>query len=105
MALLLTKLLVVLLRASDGIGPPLSFAAPFVLLYQDAWVVLAFAGLDLGAQRFTRPADGTEGDDGLSRAGRIAARIAFGVGLALVVYSAINIPITRLFSTPLTASM
>jgi|GEM_PF-578304 len=91
-ALVLVKLLVVCLRASDGIAPPLSFATPLVLLYQDAWVVLGFLGLDLLAQR-------------LSHGSRAWARIAFALGLFLVGYAALNIPLTRLFATPLTASM
>lgn len=91
-ALVLTKLLVLGLRASDGIAPPLAFASPIVLTYQDAWVVLGFLGCDLLLQRLTHTS-------------RRAARIALTVGLLLVVYSALNIPVTRLFSTPLTASM
>ncbi len=83
-ALVIAKLLVLVLRASDGIAPPPSFATPLVLLYQDAWVVLAFLALDIALAR---------------------PRLMFALGLVLVVYAAINVPVARLFSTPLTASM
>ena len=83
-ALVLAKVLVVALRASDGVPPPSSFATPLVLVYQDAWVVLAFLALDIAIAR---------------------PRLMFAVGLVIALYAAINVPVARLFSTPLTASM
>ncbi|MCC6624572.1 MAG: sulfatase-like hydrolase/transferase [Deltaproteobacteria bacterium] len=95
-ALALAKLALVVLRAADGIAPPAHPFAPFVLLFEDAWLTGLLLLADLGLMRLL--------------AGRPRAATAVGVGLwvvagAAVLWAAINVPVARLFSTPLTASM
>ncbi|HEX2877446.1 MAG TPA: sulfatase [Polyangiaceae bacterium] len=88
------KAALVALRLADG-GHSL-FATPaaaFVLLYQDAGVVLAWVVLDATAlvllARHTR---------WVNRAGWLAYSVVAG-------YVAVNVPVARVFSTPLTYSM
>lgn len=87
------KLVLVLLRAADGdaaglLGP----WAPPTLLYQELWPAIGLYGLDrallsLGTW-LKRPV--------------LADRLCWGLYALLAVYTAINVPIARQFSTPLT---
>jgi len=87
------KLVLVLLRAADGdaaglLGP----WAPPTLLYQELWPVIGLYGLDrallsLGTW-LKRPV--------------LADRLCWGLYALLAGYTAINVPIARQFSTPLT---
>lgn len=91
-ALVLAKVLLLALRASDGVPIPWSPLLPSTLVYEDLWVVLPFAALDV-ALTLALPAS------------RARAFATVSLGLLLVLYTAINIPIARALSTPLTAPM
>jgi len=94
-ALALAKLMLAILRASDGVPLMGSALTPVVMVYQDAWVVLALLLADNGLARLTggRPA--------LQR----ALGTVFWVGAALLVlWSALNVPVARVLSTPLTTA-
>ena len=87
------KLAAIVLRIVDGGGGALRTPfAPLAMLYQDVVLVAAFALLDALAAR-TFPA----------APGRNA--VAWGVAWVLVAYSALNVAVARVFSTPLTRSM
>jgi phosphoglycerol transferase MdoB-like AlkP superfamily enzyme len=84
------------LRAFDGGGRGLLSAwSPAVLIYQDLWLLLAFAALEAAlagvAARWPRAG--------------AAARAAVSVGYGMAcVWVAVNVPVARLFSTPATFS-
>lgn len=87
------KLALLLLRASDGVGPgPYTPWLPAVLLYQEIWAVLAVLAVDrallsLGTW-LKRPV--------------WADRLGWGLYAAVAGYVALNVPIARQFGTPLT---
>jgi arylsulfatase A-like enzyme len=90
------KLVLIALRVVDGGGRSLASGwAPFALLYQDAIVVLLVFTLDAVVSHVTR--------DSPRRA--VVDRIWWGIVCLLLVYSAFNVAVARVFSTPLTASM
>ena len=84
-ASLLLVLVLAKVAALSGHVIPLSWWSPVAYLWQDALVVLIFAGVEwfMGARR----------------------GVAWVIYVALVMYVAINIPVTRVLSTPLTWSM
>ena len=86
--LLVAKLLVLLLRASDGGAPPPAIAWP-ALIHHDVIVIGAFVTVD--ALLSTR-----------ARAANIVLWIIYG---CLALLTAVNVPVARLFATPLTYSM
>lgn len=91
---LAAKTALMALRMVDGAEPAFATpAAALVLLYQDAGVALAWAVLDLTALGVF-----TAHERAVNRSGWLA------YGLATL-YAAINVPIARVFSTPLTYSM
>jgi arylsulfatase A-like enzyme len=88
------KVALVALRVVDG--GEAAFASPaavLVLLYQDAGVALAWAALDITALGLFSAQERV-----VNRGGWIAYALA-------VLYVAVNVPIARVFSTPLTHSM
>jgi hypothetical protein len=87
------KLILVSLRIHDGAAAGLRTAwAPVTLLYQEVWAALAWFVLDLMIVRagmvLGRPV--------------LADRLCWGVYALLAGYVAINVPVARQFSTPLT---
>jgi len=95
-ALVVAKLALVLLRASDGIAPPAHPLVPFVMLFEDAWLtgLLLLADLGLGRALAGRP-----------RGAKVAGVVLWIVVGTVVLWAAINVPVARLFSTPLTSTM
>lgn len=85
--LLAAKLALCALRLADG-GAALLLDArvPLALVYEDAWLVGGFALCDLAL-------------------GRLSARASWLAVWALLGYSAFNVAVARVFSTPLTVSM
>jgi hypothetical protein len=61
---------------------PMSWWSPIAYVWQDALVVLAFAAVELGLGRHKR--------------------IAWGLYAAAAIYAAVNVPVARVLSTPLT---
>jgi arylsulfatase A-like enzyme len=91
------KALLVILRLSDGSGRTLvSPWTPIAFLYQDMMVALGFCAVDLTARAILRR---------FRRATPWLERGAFAAYGGLAVYVAINIPVARISSTPLTYSM
>jgi len=91
------KVVVVALRVADGGGRSLATAWSVpALLYQDFALVLGVFALDYGAARLLADKP---------RPRRIAAGVAWTLVCALVAYSALNVPVARVFSTPLTVAM
>jgi lipoteichoic acid synthase len=87
------KLVLVALRIADGAAAGLATPwAPATLLYQEIWAALGLLALDRAALALgtwlKRPV--------------LSDRLMWGLYAALAVYAAINVPIARQFSTPLT---
>ena len=86
--LLLAKAVILFLRALDGnkgvLGSPLAVPA---LLAADLGAALGWAGLDALSQRWRR--------------GR-GEKLGWALYFAVAVYAASNVPVTRMFATPLT---
>ncbi|MEZ4268291.1 MAG: sulfatase-like hydrolase/transferase [Myxococcota bacterium] len=96
-ALIVAKACVVALRVADGGGGGLaSWLAPLGLLHEDALTALAFSACD-GLLLL------------LARRSKLAAQLFDGVAwpllVAIVAYSALNVPVARVLSTPLTYPM
>lgn len=90
------KLVLVSLRVADGGGRSLASGwTPFALAYQDVIVVLVVFSLDAVFTHVTRASE---------RRAWVDRALWILVGV-LVVYSAFNVAVARVFSTPLTASM
>ncbi len=91
------KACLLLIRVIDGHGGPLrSGWTPFAFLYQDVWALCAFAALDLGlAQAFRRSASATSW----------SGRLLWALYLFIAGYVAFNVPVARVFGTPLTYSI
>jgi lipoteichoic acid synthase len=89
--LVLAKLAVLLLRAIDGGAPPSAAAWP-ALVHHDAIVAAAFGAVDAALAR-------------LARRRRWAEITAWTAYALIAVYVALNVPVARLFATPLTYSM
>lgn len=88
----LAKAVIVVVRLADGGGRALwSPWTPLGLLQQDVWVALMFAGCELLLERIRRPAPA-----------RWAGRALWACYAAAAAYTAINVPVARVFSTPLT---
>ena len=88
------KAVLVVLRSVDG-GQAL-FSSPLaalVLFHQDAAVVLVCGAIDVAALLL------------LARYQRAVQRVAWSAYAVIALYVAINVPIARVFSTPLTHSM
>jgi hypothetical protein len=87
------KLTLLAVRAVDGTARGLASAwAPLALVYLDVWVVLAWGALDLALVRLARGRRWAQAWGG----------IAWGLYALAVAYSALNVPVARVFSTPLT---
>lgn len=87
------KLVLALLRVEDGAASGLATPwAPVILLYQEIWAALALFAVDRTAVGLgtwlKRPV--------------LTDRLLWGLYALLAVYTAINVPIARQFSTPLT---
>jgi arylsulfatase A-like enzyme len=90
------KVVLVTLRIADGGGRGLASAwTPLALAYQDVIVVLLVFALDAVLSHVTRNGARKKWVD----------RVLWVVVGVLVVYSAFNVAVARVFSTPLTASM
>src|SRR5262249_46191896 len=88
------KALVVALRVADGGGPGLRAAwAPAVLVSQDLALVLAFAAAEAGLAALAAR---------WPRARRACAALGLGAYAALAIWTAVNVTVARLFSTPAT---
>ncbi len=87
-ASLLLVLLVAKLAILSGHTLAWSFWTPAAYLWQDVLVALFFAALDLAAQRIG-----------------LTTRVTWSIYWALAIYAAINIPVGRVVSTPLTWPM
>lgn len=88
------RLVLVALRIADGSAGGLASPwAPLVLVYQDLWFVAGWALLDWSLWRALRRRP---------RGIRWAERVGWSLFAALAIYAAINVPIARVFSTPLT---
>lgn len=107
----LTKLLLFLIRWMDGDSEGLwSLWTPFVFLLQDAWMVgLWGLGDGLGTylihriHRIRRTKIGIDtGTEKVVMLWEYSMWVGYGV---VVIYTAANIPITRVFSSPLTLTM
>jgi len=91
------KLAIVVLRVADGAGRDLASPwTPFVLVGEDAWLVLAFAAVEAPLFQVARR---------VPRAAPVAAAAAAALFAAVVAWTALNVPIARVFSTPSTFSM
>lgn len=87
--LLVAKIALAGLRAMDGSAmPTLSAWLPFALLREDAWLVAVFCLVTAALRKFAK-ANG-------------AAPIATAVFGVLATWTAINVPVARVFGTPLT---
>ncbi|MFO0744206.1 MAG: sulfatase-like hydrolase/transferase [Myxococcota bacterium] len=96
-ALAVAKLAVVLLRAgADGVAPPASALVPFVLLWQDALLVLGLLLADFGLASWL---------GGRPRAATFSGRTFWVLGALVTLWAAFNVPVARYLSTPLTADM
>src|SRR5688572_28555610 len=85
------KLALVALRVADGGGRTLGSAwSPIAMLYQDVWVVAAFVAIDWALSRHPS---------------KLVDRALWVVVALLIAYSAFNVTVARVFSTPLTISM
>jgi len=91
------KLALVALRVADGGGRDLASPwAPLVLVGEDAWLVLAFAAAEAALFQLGRR---------VPRASFVTAGTRTALFAAVVVWTALNVPIARVFSTPSTFSM
>lgn len=92
-ALVVAKIAIVILRIADGGGAGLRSAwTPLAFVYQDVWVVLAFAAVDAGLSY-------------ASRGAKWADRAAWALYAAAVGYCAFNVAVARVLSTPLTRAL
>jgi len=95
--LIAAKIATVALRVADGGGRSLaSFLAPAVLIHQDLALVLVFWLCQDLLMRAAGPS---------VRGQVIASRAVAALFASLVAWTAFNVPITRVFSTPATFSM
>src|SRR6185503_2634592 len=91
------KLAVVALRIADGGGSSLASAWSIpALLYQDFALTLGVFAADCAGMRVFQ---------GVRRGATAVERVAWAVVFALVAYSALNVVVARVFSTPLTLPM
>src|SRR5262245_18020191 len=107
-------LVVAKLLAVAGRDLPLSAWTPLALLWQDALVALLFVAADFGLRwvftittRPLAPALSSEGGKGARRAGdrAVGAVVSWSLFWFIVAYTAMNVVLTRVLSSPLTWSM
>jgi len=91
------KVALVALRVADGSGRTLaSPLTPLVMIGEDAWLVLVFAAAEAALVRLGRVGP---------RASLVAGATSTALFAAVVAWTALNVPIARVFSTPSTFSM
>jgi len=76
--------------ALAGHDVPISVWSPIAFLWHDASLVVLFAGIERATSRIAE---------------RAASGLTLGLYTALVLYVALNVPVTRVLSTPLTWTM
>ncbi len=94
-----TKIAVACLLVADGRGHVLrSFWAPFAFTFQDVWVTAIYLAFDLASSRLAEQLRGR-------RRWVFAELLPWALYALAAGYAALNVPVARIFSTPLTYAL